>query len=120
MSLDEVTVLNRLAQIKQALIALSVLPERDKCTQLSEQHAEQLRQLSVLHKERKQQRDRQRHHYRSTLTGESLAEALARLEKESQQDGMERRRIKQSREQVLAPIQAAMSQTERAASVAEA
>ncbi|MEA5465209.1 RluA family pseudouridine synthase [Leptothoe sp. PORK10 BA2] len=117
MALVEPQILAQLSQLKHELMALHQLPGRlvygQVYGQMVERYAIQLQQLAASHRGRKQGRDRSRTHYCNTLQGAALTQALADLNRESQQDGIERRRLKQERDQVLAPLVQAMAQTDQ-------
>lgn len=102
--LTETAVLTELTQLKQSLVALSELAVWATHEQLSQQYAQQLQQMALRHKERKQGRDHQRIEYSQTLSNADLANALLRLQQQSQQDGIERRRLKRCRDQALQPL----------------
>ncbi len=103
----------KLSAIKDTLIALKTIPERADCKQMADRYAGQLKALAAQHSERKSQRDHQRVHYRKTLTGTALNVALEAIRRESQQDGMERRRFKQKRDEAIAPIVKAIAQADQ-------
>jgi len=112
-SLLEVQTLKQLEIWKQEIIDLKQLPEREQLQTLSQQFAEQLQALAETHRYRKQARDRRRQTYTATLQGESLDQALAGLIRQSQQDGIERRRLKRKRDEVLHPLREAIAQADR-------
>ncbi|MEM7063953.1 MAG: pseudouridine synthase [Cyanobacteria bacterium P01_B01_bin.77] len=111
--LTEIYTLARLDQLKRELIALKQLPEQDTYETLKQQYANQLKQLATRHRQRKENRDRNRAHYYSTLQSKALATALDRLKRESQQDSLERRHLKQERDQVLIPLTKKIAQAEQ-------
>jgi tRNA pseudouridine32 synthase/23S rRNA pseudouridine746 synthase len=111
-ALAEAHTLERLAALKAELIALQDLPERTTYEQLFQDYAARLQDLAVRHQGRKQQRDRQRQTWQQTLGGEALAIALEDLIRESQQDGIERRRLKRERDQALQPLAAAIARAD--------
>ena len=112
-ALVEPQTLARLDQLKAELMALKHLPAQTAHGQLSRQYNEQLQQLAERHRERKQRRDRTRTHHQNTLQGDALAKALDQLKRESQQDSVERRQLKQTRDQVLAPLTQEINQVEQ-------
>ncbi len=112
-ALTEIQTLARLDWLKQELITLSQLPVRVAHGQMIQQYAEQLQQLTVRHRQRKQGRDRTRSHYHNTLQGEALTKSLNGLKRESQQDSSERHRLKQERDQVLAPLAQSIAQADQ-------
>lgn len=111
--LTESHTLARLDQLKRELIALKQRPERIAYETLQQQYAERLKQLAVRHRQRKEKRDRSRTHYRNTLQGKALTKALNTLKTESQQDSLERRHLKQERDQGLAPLADKITQAEQ-------
>lgn len=113
MVLVESKILTTLDQLKQQLIQLSQLPAQTIYGQISQQYALQLQQLGVKYREKKERRDRKRNHYYNTLQGEALTNALDALKRESQQDSIERRHLKQKRNQELAPFAETIAQTEQ-------
>ena len=64
LSLLENRVLETLELVKTALIKLSQSREQEQYQQIVQQHDRQLQQLAAVHKEKKQQRDSDRTHYR--------------------------------------------------------
>ncbi|MBT9315425.1 RluA family pseudouridine synthase [Leptothoe spongobia] len=111
--LIESLTLTRLAQLKDELIALKELPVRGVYQQRAQRYAFELEQMSVCHRQRKQGRDRRRNHYHNTLQGEALTTALESLKRESQQDSIEHRHLKQKRAQELAPFAESIAQTDQ-------
>ncbi|MEO0396454.1 MAG: RluA family pseudouridine synthase [Cyanobacteria bacterium P01_A01_bin.137] len=105
--------LTKLAQLKNELIVLKKLPVWDTHGQLTQQYASQLAQMKARHLQRKQERDLKRNQYRNTLQGEGLINALDGLKRESQQDGIEHRYLKQKRDQELAPFIETIAQTDQ-------
>ena len=112
-ALLEMQTLKQLETLKQAIITLKYRPEREQLQMLSHEYAQALQALAETHRARKQERDRLRETYSATLQGEMLQQALARLIRQSQQDGMERRRLKQERNDALAPLQAAIAHADQ-------
>lgn len=111
-ALAEVHTLEKLDQLKAELMALQALPVRADYEHWSQHYAERLQALADLHRQRKQTRDRLRQNYRATLSGADLETALAQLILQSQQDGLERRRLKRERATVLEPLQGAIAQAD--------
>ncbi|MDJ0796286.1 MAG: pseudouridine synthase [Calothrix sp. MO_167.B12] len=102
--LDEVRTLAELETIKQELITLKQIPERQEYEKLEQEFVARLQQMSQNHSDRKQQRHQKRHILTETLVGEALNTAIAELEKESRQDGIARKLLKRERNQVLQPL----------------
>ncbi|HEY9878566.1 MAG TPA: RluA family pseudouridine synthase [Leptolyngbyaceae cyanobacterium] len=106
---SEAKTLAALDQIKQRLIQLQQLPERAQLTGQSQRFMTQLQVLNLRHNQRKQERQVQRQQVQALLQGETLAESLEALDEQSRRDGLERRRLKQERDRVLGPLQAAIA-----------
>jgi tRNA pseudouridine32 synthase/23S rRNA pseudouridine746 synthase len=111
-SLLELQTLRQLEQLKQEIITLQQLPERALLTAQSQVFAEQLQAWSQRHRHQKQVRDRLRKQYAQTLMGDELAQAETELVRQSQHEGGEKRRLKRQRDEVLAPLQAAIAQAD--------
>ncbi|NEZ58263.1 RluA family pseudouridine synthase [Adonisia turfae] len=103
-ALIEDQTLATLDQLKRELIILDQLPIRMTYQQVLQGYEVQVKQLKVRHRKRKLGRDRKRTHYYSTLQGDTLTNALNELKRESQQDSLERRRLKQERDRALASL----------------
>ena len=101
--------LRQLAEMKQEIMALQQIPERASLAAKSQEFADRLTALASQHRQNKAARDRQRETDTDTLSGESLAIALAALTRQSQHDGGDRRRLKQQRDKVLAPLKATIA-----------
>jgi tRNA pseudouridine32 synthase/23S rRNA pseudouridine746 synthase len=101
---EETRTLKLLEAIKQELITLKQLPERQQYQMLSQDFKQRLQQLSDRHRERKYQRQEKRRVFYETLTGESLTAALEELDEESRRDGIERRQLKRLRDEALQPL----------------
>ncbi|OKH51266.1 RNA pseudouridine synthase [Phormidium tenue NIES-30] len=104
-ALQEARTLNALEAIKDRLLVLQRLPERETYGRLQEEQAEARQVLNQRHRDRKQARDLQRQTLASNLTGDALAEALAALEQESRGDKAELRQFKQRWGDRLAPLE---------------
>jgi tRNA pseudouridine32 synthase / 23S rRNA pseudouridine746 synthase len=96
---DEQTILQQLADLKQQLIALDQLPDRARYAELQQQYDRQLQDLNQVHQARKLQRQQQR------MVLLSPPE-FARLTRESQLDGIEKRNFKRDRDAILQPLKA--------------
>ncbi|GET38533.1 RluA family pseudouridine synthase [Microseira wollei] len=103
-ALDEARTLTELEAIKQELITLKQLPQRQQYETLSREFELRLQALSLRHKNCKQQRQEKRQICCETLTGEALKVALEQLDEESRQDGIERRILKRQRDEALQPL----------------
>ncbi|WP_427162876.1 pseudouridine synthase [Aliinostoc sp. HNIBRCY26] len=108
-ALQEAQTLAELAAIKQELISLQQLPARQEYERLSQEFAQQLQIMSDRHSHSKQQRQQQRQQLSDTLTGEALTLALTQLDKESRQQGIERRHLKRQRDVTLATLKMAIA-----------
>ncbi|KYC43241.1 RNA pseudouridine synthase [Scytonema hofmannii PCC 7110] len=100
-ALDEALTLAELENIKQKLISLKQLPERQQYENLSREFELHLQEMSDRHQNRKAQRHEKRQIFCETLTGESLTVTLEQLDEESRQDGIEKRRFKRQRDEAL-------------------
>lgn len=105
-ALQEARTLNALGAIKDRLLRLQRLPDRETYARLQEEQARDRTLLNQRHRDRKQGRDRQRQTLASTLTGDALTDALAALEQESRGDKAELRQFKQQWRDRLAPLAA--------------
>ncbi|MBD2151710.1 RluA family pseudouridine synthase [Pseudanabaena sp. FACHB-1277] len=108
-AIAESITLNKLAVIKQQLIALSELPERREYALRSQVYELELQALRDRHQVSKQQRQIQRSQLMTTLTGADLAKSLQELDRESQLEKMQRRNLKRDRDQALQPLQQAIA-----------
>ncbi len=113
MALAEPQILSKLSWLKQRIVTLHQSPKRSTYEQMSRQYADQLKQLADSHRQRKQQRDRQRLHNQNHLQGTELKQSLLTLQHQSQQDGIERRQLKQNRDRALEPIAQEVSEVEQ-------
>ncbi|WP_413200485.1 pseudouridine synthase [Nostoc piscinale] len=104
-ALSEAETLAKLEAIKQEIINLQELPERQQYEILSAEFTQQLQVMSDRHSECRYQRQAQRQILGETLTGEVLTTALAELDAASRKDGIERRQLKRQRDTVLQPLQ---------------
>ncbi|WP_026731226.1 RluA family pseudouridine synthase [Fischerella sp. PCC 9605] len=103
-TLEEARTLAELGAIKQELINLKQLSERQQYEILSREFELRLQEMSDRHRDRKQQRHEQRQILCETLTGEALAAAVEQLDAESRRDGIERRQFKRQRDEALQPL----------------
>ncbi|MBW4658698.1 MAG: RluA family pseudouridine synthase [Drouetiella hepatica Uher 2000/2452] len=111
-ALEEAIALNRLASMKQEIMALHNIPERQQYEALSQEFADRLQELASHHQLQKQRRLEQRHHACATLTGVALTEALEHLDNQSRWQGMERRRLKQARDEAVRSLQEMITQAD--------
>jgi tRNA pseudouridine32 synthase/23S rRNA pseudouridine746 synthase len=111
-ALEEAHTLAALSAIKDELLTLQQLPERQQYEAIVQDFDQRLQALAQHHAERKQHRKQQREALSQTLTGKALTIELAKLETESQRDGMERRNLKRQRNAQLQPLQAKLAQAD--------
>ncbi|MDP5017225.1 MAG: RluA family pseudouridine synthase, partial [Dolichospermum sp.] len=104
-ALLESQILTKLEAIKQEIITLGQLPERQEYQTLSAEYTQKLQHIILHHDHSKLQRQEQRQEFYQTLTDESLKIALAKLEAESRQQGIDRRNIKRCQNESLQPLQ---------------
>lgn len=104
-ALLETQTLAKLEAIKQEIISLEKLSEREEYKTLSVEYTEQLQALSLHHYHSKLQRQAQRQEFCQTLTDESLKIALEQLAAESRLQGIERRHLKRRQNEILQPLQ---------------
>ena len=104
-ALQEARTIDALRAIKDRLLALQRLPERQTYTRLQGEQAGDRTQLNQRHRDRKQARDRQRQTLTSTLPEASLAASLAALEQASRGDKAELRQFKQRWRDRFAPLE---------------
>ncbi|MFN5240003.1 MAG: RluA family pseudouridine synthase [Aphanizomenon sp.] len=112
-ALLEDEILAKLETIKKQIINLQEIPERQAYQTLSNEYIEELQVISSHHHHSKIQRQEQRQEFYQILTGESLKIALEKLESESRKQGIERRNIKRHQNEVLQPLKAIITATDR-------
>jgi tRNA pseudouridine32 synthase / 23S rRNA pseudouridine746 synthase len=112
-ALAEASTLASLDALKQELLSLQNLPERQRYQKLAAKFAAEQQALTLAHQQRKQARQIQRQNLLASLQGEALAEALEPLDQQSRWDGIERRRLKQKRDVVLHPLKQTIDQADR-------
>jgi tRNA pseudouridine32 synthase / 23S rRNA pseudouridine746 synthase len=96
--LDEHQTLLKLEAIKQEIIALKQIPEREQYKTIALELEVRSQNLKQLHQQRKQQRHQKR------ITRETLVLELEQLDAESRQDGIEYKLLKQKINRQLHPI----------------
>ncbi|BAY17696.1 pseudouridine synthase [Anabaenopsis circularis NIES-21] len=111
-ALTEAETLAKLDAIKQEIITLQQLPERQHYEILSGEFEQKLQVMSDRHRDCRYQRQAKRQQLCETLTGEVLTLALAELDAASRRDGIERRQLKRQRDEVLQPLQQAIATTD--------
>lgn len=94
---QEADTLANLAAMKQELMALQQIPERQQYQALCQTWQLQRQQLAHRHQQQRQQR----HQQRQTAADHQILQ----LDEQSRQEGMERRRLKRQQDEALAPLQ---------------
>lgn len=105
-ALVEARTLAELEALKQELITLTQLPEREEYETRSREFEQQLQAMSDRHREGKHQRHEKRQLLYETLTLDALTVALEQLDEESRRQGIERRILKRQQNAVLQPLKA--------------
>ncbi|HEY9629956.1 MAG TPA: RluA family pseudouridine synthase [Coleofasciculaceae cyanobacterium] len=111
-ALEEAIALSNLASIKQEIIALQNLPERQQYEALSQEFAARLVALTLHQQPQKQARHERRQQIYAALTGAAQREALEQLDEQSRWQGIERRRLKQAREVALRSLRTQIEQAD--------
>jgi len=111
-ALEEARTLAELEAIKQELIRLKQLSERQQYETCKSEFDQQLQQMSDRHRDCKHQRHEKRQILCKTLTGEALTVALEQLDEESRRDGIERRQLKRQQNAVLQPLKQQIEATD--------
>ncbi|QFS44878.1 RluA family pseudouridine synthase [Nostoc sphaeroides] len=111
-ALEEARTLAQLDAIKQEIITLKQLTERQQYQTLSDEFEQQLQAMSDRHRHCKHQRQEKRQQICNTLTNEALTIALEQLDEESRQQGIERRQLKRQQNAVLQPLQELIAATD--------
>lgn len=110
--LEESRTLKQLEAIKNELIRLKQLPEREEYEMLFRKFEEKLQEISDRHQHSKQQRQEKRQLLCQTLTGEALNQALEELNNLSRLEGIEKRQFKRQRDALLQPIKQLITQAD--------
>jgi tRNA pseudouridine32 synthase / 23S rRNA pseudouridine746 synthase len=100
---SEAETLTELADLKQKIITLQKIPERQKYQTLATEFETRLQALAVIHQQRKEQRDRDRHTY---------PQSIEELDQQSRMDGIERRNLKRDRDSILIPLKRVTEQAD--------
>ncbi len=111
-ALEEARTLAQLDAIKQEIITLKQLTERQQYENLSNEFEQQLQAMSDRHRHCKHQRQEKRQQICNTLTKEALTIALEQLDEESRQQGIERRQLKRQQNELLQPLQQLIAATD--------
>ncbi|MEH2089822.1 RluA family pseudouridine synthase [Nostoc sp.] len=109
---EESRTLAELDAIKQEIITLKQLTERQQYEILFNDFEQQLQAMSDRHRHCKHQRQEKRQQICNTLTPEALTIALEQLDEESRQQGIERRQLKRQQNAVLQPLQQVIAATD--------
>ncbi|MDZ8260293.1 RluA family pseudouridine synthase [Nostoc sp. ChiQUE01b] len=109
---EEARTLAQLDAIKQEIITLKQLTERQQYEILFNDFEQQLQAMSDRHRYCKHQRQEKRQQLCNTLSPETLTIALKQLDEESRQQGIERRQLKRQQNAVLQPLQQAITATD--------
>ncbi|MEG4960591.1 MULTISPECIES: pseudouridine synthase [unclassified Microcoleus] len=110
---EEARTLTQLEAMKQELIALNQLPQRQEYEALFREFELQLQVLSDRHRNCKQQRDEKRQLLCQTLAPETLEIALQQLNQESRLEKIERRQLKRQRDETLQPLKQLIEAADR-------
>lgn len=110
--LVEAETLEKLNAIKQELLMLEQISERQKYEALAQEFETKLFDLKTDQQICKQERLHQRQQLLEILTGDLLETALEQLNEQSRQAGMVRRRLKQERDAALHPLKQAIEQAD--------
>jgi len=111
--LEETFALAQLSAIKQEIIQLEQLPQREEYKTIALQFQHRLQQMGKRHQVGKQLRGEKRQLIYKTLTAEELTIALEKLNEESRQDGIERKLLKGERDRVLLPLEDVVNNADR-------
>ena len=109
----ETQTLAELETIKDQIINLQKIPERQTYQTLGDEYTQELQAISLHHHHSKLQRQEKRQKLEQILSGESLKIALEKLETESRKQGIERRNIKRRQNEVLQPLQQIIAAADR-------
>ena len=110
---EEARTLTQLEAMKQELIALHQLPQRQEYEALFREFEVQMQVLSDRHRNCKQQRDEKRQLLCQTLAAETLEIALEQLNQESRLEKIERRQLKRQRDETLQPLKQLIEAADR-------
>jgi len=101
---EEARTLTQLEAMKQELILLKQLPQRQEYEALLGEFELQLQVLNARHRNCKQQRNEKRQLLCQSLAAETLLIVLEQLNQESRLEGIERRQLKRQRDETLQPL----------------
>ena len=111
-AIEEARSLAAMAAMKQELIALQQLPQRQQYEVLSREFETSLQELSIRHRQYKYERQQYRQRLHQTLKGEELAGALEQLNEWSRQNGIERRQLKRKQDATLHSLKRVFEQAD--------
>ncbi|HAC64438.1 MAG TPA: RNA pseudouridine synthase [Cyanothece sp. UBA12306] len=103
-ALEELETLEKLEAIKQQIITLKQLPQRQQYQNLCQEWETRLQNLAIIHQQKKQKRQKQREYLSNKLEKKQLKIAFNKLDLESQKDGITKRNLKKQKEQILKPL----------------
>ncbi|MEG4083402.1 pseudouridine synthase [Microcoleus sp. POL10_C6] len=110
---EEARTLTQLEAMKQELIALNQLPQRQEYEGLFREFEVQMQVLSDRHRNCKHQRDEKRQLLCQSLAAETLEIALEQLNQESRLEKIERRQLKRQRDETLQPLKQLIEAADR-------
>ncbi|WP_375513111.1 pseudouridine synthase [uncultured Nostoc sp.] len=111
-ALESARTLAQLDAIKQEILTLKQLTERQQYETLFDEFEQQLQAMSDRHRHCKHQRQEKRQQISNTLTKEALTITLEQLDEESRQQGIERRQLKRQQNAILQPLQELIAATD--------
>jgi tRNA pseudouridine32 synthase / 23S rRNA pseudouridine746 synthase len=111
-AVEEAWTLAQLEAIKQELLALQQLLERQQYQSLLQEFQQQLHHRSLYYRERKQERQRQRQLLEHAMEGEDVSIALEQLNEQSRRDGIEQRHWKQQQTVTLRSLKQVIDQAD--------
>ncbi|MEY2978897.1 MAG: RluA family pseudouridine synthase [Prochlorotrichaceae cyanobacterium] len=111
-ALAEVQTLSQLKDLTAEIVQLQNLPERQDYAQQQAQQTAEWQALKALHQEERQHRQQHRQYCQATLNGTALTAALTELDRQSQEAGRQRRRLKALHQQAIAPLQTRCQQAD--------
>jgi tRNA pseudouridine32 synthase / 23S rRNA pseudouridine746 synthase len=99
---SETETLAVLAKLKQEIITLQQISERQRYQELATEFETRLQDLAVIHRQRKEQRQRDRHTDADSIEPDQ----------QSRMDGIERRNLKRDRDFILKPLRQIIEQAD--------
>lgn len=104
--------LMQLDRLKQEIIDLNAIPERQEYEELNQKFKQELETLAQHHQQQKQYRQHQRGILLQTLSDQALKVALIALDNQSRLEGIDRRNLKRDRDAILTPLKQAIDQAD--------